>query len=286
MDLNSILGPIIGIVMIVLGILTSTDPKTHVVTAHFNDASSLLMNFIDIPSVLIVIGGTLACLMVAFPISQFKKIGKHMKIIFSPNQYNPAAYIAQIVGFAKKARVSGLLALEEDIENVEDPFMKSSLMMVVDSVDPDKVKQQMETELEYMEDRHTRDRALYDKGGAFAPGFGMIGTLIGLINLMHNLNDSASVGPNMAVALVTTFYGSLLSNMVFIPVSNKLRVRHEEEMLCKTIVYEGVQGIQAGENPKYIETRLAELLPDGQYDSNEDSAEGASPAKKAKEKKK
>lgn len=284
MDFNSILGPIIGIAMIVMGILTSTDPNTHVVRNYFSTPGKYLINFWDVPSVLIVVGGTLACLMIAFPASQFAQIGKHMKIIFSPNKYDPAAYIAKIVEFAKKARISGLLALEEDIENVSDPFMKSSLMMVVDSVDPEKVKQQMETELDYLDDRHARARAIYDKGAAFAPGFGMIGTLLGLINLMHDLNNAAAVGPNMAVALVTTFYGSMLSNMVFIPISNKLKVRHEEEMLCKTIIYEGVQGIQAGENPKYIETRLAELLPDGQYVSGEGGGESAPKAKKGKKK--
>lgn len=283
MDLNSIIGLVMGILLIGMGILTSTDPNSH--TIKWLPVSTL-MNFFDIPSILIVLGGTAACLMIAFPMSQFKKIGKHMKIIISPNKYDPSEYIAKIVEFAKKARVSGLLALEEDLENVEDPFLKSSLMMVVDSVDPEKVKLQMETELDYLEDRHCQDRALYDKGAAFAPGFGMIGTLIGLINLMKNLKDSAAVGPNMAVALITTFYGSLISNMLFIPISNKLRVRHEEEMLCKMIISEGVQGIQAGENPKFIESRLSELLPRGTYTPSEGDGEAeAKPAKKGKKKK-
>lgn len=283
MDLNSILGLILGIGLIVMGILTNTDSATHAINIL---PASTLLNFYDVPSILIVIGGTVACLMIAFPISQFKKIGKHLKIIISPNKYDPSDYIAKIVEFAKKARVSGLLALEEDIENVEDPFMKSSLMMVVDSVDPEKVKQQMETELDYLEDRHSQDRALYDKGASFAPGFGMIGTLIGLINLMKHLDDANAVGPNMAVALITTFYGSFISNMIFIPISNKLRVRHEEEMLCKMIICEGVQGIQAGENPKFIESRLSELLPRGMYTSTEGEEYDGKPAKKGKKGKK
>lgn len=282
MDLNSIIGLVMGIVLIVFGIMTGTNPESH---QMYMNSPTVLMNFLDIPSVLIVIGGTVACLMIAFPISQFKKIGKHLKIIISPNKYDPGEYIAKIVEFAKKARVSGLLALEEDMENVEDPFLKSSLMMVVDSVDPEKVKLQMETELDYLEDRHSRDRALYDKGAAFAPGFGMIGTLIGLINLMKDISNSDSIGPNMAVALITTFYGSLLSNMIFIPISNKLRVRHEEEMLCKMIIYEGVQGIQAGENPKFIESRLSELLSRGTYVSTEGGEGEEAPKAKGKKKK-
>lgn len=263
MDFMSIIGFIAGAVLIVLGILTNTNPSTHMITWL---SPSVLLNFWDVPSVLIVMGGTMASLMIAFPASQFAKIPKHLHIIFAPQKYDPNEYIAKIVEFAKKARVSGLLALEDEVEDIEDPFLKNSLRMVVDSVDPEKVKMQMEAQLDYLDDRHTRDRAMYDRGATFAPAFGMIGTLIGLINLMHDLNSSSnSIGANMAVALVTTFYGTILSNLLFTPISNKLRVRHEEEMLCKTIICEGVKGIQSGENPNFIETRLAQLLPDGKY---------------------
>lgn len=260
MDIMSILGWVIGLILMYFGVVTNNDA-----TLGFQYKPELIWNFYDPTSILIVIGGTFAALMVSFPGKQLLKIPKHLKIILHPRKYNPREYIAQIVEFAKKARINGLLALEEDLEGIQEPFMKNSLMMVVDSVEPEKVKLQLETQLEYLDERHAQDRALYDKGAAYAPAFGMIGTLIGLINLMGNLTDVSSVGPNMAVALVTTFYGTILSNFVFSPISNKLKSRHEEEYLCKMIICEGVQAIQAGENPKFIEERLVQLLPQGKF---------------------
>ena len=143
-----------------------------------------------------------------------------------------------------------------------DAFMKNSFQMVVDSVDQEKVKEQMDCWLANLDDRHSSDRAFYDKGAELGPAFGMIGTLIGLINMLQNMSDIDTLGPNMAVALVTTFYGSVLANALFLPISNKLRVRHEEEYLCMTIIAEGVQAIQAGENPKLVQERLVHMLPE------------------------
>lgn len=154
--------------------------------------------------------------------------------------------------------------------------MRTSLMLVVDSVDPEKVKQLLETELDYLDDRHAQDRAFYDKGSSYAPAFGMIGTLIGLILLLKDLSDPSKLGPAMAVALVTTFYGTVLSNLIFTPISNKLKVRHEEEYLCKLIIAEGVQAIQAGENPRFIEEKLTQLLPRGKAGKNGKSADSES----------
>lgn len=267
MDLMSILGWILGTLLILGGMITSTDPTTKAVSFSVEN----IINFGDVPSVLIVIGGTITALMVSFSGKQLAKFPKHLKIIFAPTKYKPEDYIGQIVEFAKKARVSGLLALEEDLDKVEDQFMKNSLMMVVDSVEPEKVKLQLETQLDYLDERHAQDRAIYDKGSSYAPAFGMIGTLIGLINLMQNLSDVGAIGPNMGVALITTFYGTILSNFIFSPISNKLKIRHEEEYLCKMIICEGVQAIQAGENPNFIEERLAQLLPKGKYVAGNDS---------------
>lgn len=256
MDFMSILGWIFGLILMTIGM---------VLTQNANGSYSVqmqnMMNFFDPTSIAIVLGGTMAALMVSFPGKQLAKIPKHLKIILAPKKYNPNEYIAQIVKYAKKARINGLLALEEDLENINDPFLKNGLMMVVDSVEPEKVKQQLESELDYMDERHAQDRSIYEKGSSYAPAFGMIGTLIGLINLMKHLDDPSTVGPNMAVALITTFYGSVLSNLIFAPISNKLKIRHEEEYLCKMIICEGIQGIQAGENPKFIEERLSHLLP-------------------------
>ncbi len=258
-DIASIIGFILAFGLVVFGIGVVTDSDTKAITG-FNPG--LFINFYDLPSIFIVIGGTIGALFLMFPLSQFGKIGKHLMIIFMPTKYDEAKYIETIVETAKKARMSGLLSLEEDIAQMGDLFMKNSVQMIVDSVDPEIVKSQMSDWMDNLDDRHTSDFAFYDKGAALAPGFGMIGTLIGLVNLMKNLQDIASVGPSMAVALITTFYGSLLANALFMPISNKLRVRHEEEMMCLSLVKEGVQSIQAGENPNFIQTKLINMLPE------------------------
>lgn len=256
-DISTIIGGVLGTALVIFGILFGTDLATKKLALDL----TAFISFLDAQSAAITIGGTFGMLMVCFPLQQLAKIPKHMKIMFLPPQYNPEDFIEILVECAKKARINGLLALEEDINNMGDPFLKSSLMMVVDSVDPEKVKTQLSAQLDYLEERHSQDRSLYDRGAALAPAFGMLGTLVGLIKMMRTLDDPASVGPNMAVALVTTFYGSILANMFFMPISCKLGVRHQEEYTCRMIICEGVQAIQEGENPKFIQTRLVQMLP-------------------------
>lgn len=253
----TIVGWLASVVLIVFGIIFQQDRVTGVISIDFNK----LPGFFDIASVIIVIGGCIAALMVSFPLKSFAKIPKHLKIVMFPTKYNPVDYINQLVDFAKEARINGLLALESKLEEVKDDFMKSSLLMVVDAVDADKVKSFLEEKMNYLEDRHGQAFTFYEKGANFAPAFGMIGTLIGLINLLADMEDPSALGGAMAVALITTFYGTILSNVLFNPIATKLRVRHEEEMLCKMIVCEGVQAIQAGDNPKFIHEKLLQLLP-------------------------
>lgn len=253
MDLMSVIGWIAGIGMILFGILFDSGTG-NLITEN-------LINFWDVPSVAVVLGGVVAAQMISFPLKCFTKIPRHLKIIFFPTKYVPQEYIVEIVELAKEARINGLLSLEGKLEDTKDPFLKSSMMLVVDAVEPEKVKQLLETELDYLDERHAQDRAFYDKASAYAPAFGMIGTLMGLINLLKQLSDPDAIAPAMALALVTTFYGTILSNLVFTPISNKLRVRHEEEYLCKLIIAEGVESIQAGDNPRFIEEKLTQLIP-------------------------
>lgn len=269
-DIASIIGLVVALGMVVFGIVVNADPTTGAMTITVANLGS----FLHLPSALIVVGGTFGCLFLMFPMSQITRIPKHLRIIFLPNQYVPAKYIDTLVECAKKARISGLLALEEDATKMEDSFLRSSLQMVVDSVDPDDVKAQTEAWLENIDERHAQERAFYDRGAALGPAFGMIGTLVGLINMLKTLQDVSSVGPNMSTALITTLYGSLLANVIFAPISNKLRVRHEEEFLCMRIVCEGVQAIQAGENPNLIKGRLLHLLPEYQKASIEGGKKG------------
>ncbi len=260
-DIMSILGLILALAMMVLGIVlvkgTAEDGSTTYTIVMENFKA-----FWDPTSLVIVVGGTFACLFIMFPGKQMAKIPKHLSIVFLPPQYVPSKYIDQIVELAKTARINGLLSLEEQAADIKDSFLKNSIQMVVDSVDPEKVKAQMESWIDDIDDRHFQERQIYNQGAALGPAFGMIGTLIGLINMLKALQDIESVGPNMAVALITTLYGSMLANIFFGPFANKLGVRHDEELLCKRIICEGIQAIQSGENPNLIQDRLLHMLPE------------------------
>ena len=161
----------------------------------------------------------------------------------------------------RRQELTVCLRLRISFSETKDKFLKNSILLVVDSIEPEKVRSLLNRELEYLEERHVQDTAFYYKGSEYAPAFGMIGTLIGLINLLANLEDTATLTKNMAVALVTTFYGVILANLIFKPIANKLKARHEEEYLCKMIISEGVQAIQDGDNPNFIQEKLTRLLP-------------------------
>lgn len=252
MDLMSILGWVLMIVLVVFGIVF--DKEKGLVFDN-------IINFWDPSSVAVVLGGVVTALMVSFPMSMFAKIPRHLKIIFLPKKYNPRDYIDQVVDLAEEARTSGLLSLEAKLEECKDDFLKNGMMLVVDAVDAEKVKAILQSELDYLDERHAQDRAFYDRASGFGPAFGMIGTLMGLINMLKQLDDPDAIAPAMALALVTTFYGSILSNGIFTPISNKLKIRHEEEYLCKMIVMEGIQGIQAGDAPRFLREKLEQLIP-------------------------
>lgn len=251
MDFLSLFGLISALALMVFGIVFVEG--TGIVFTN-------LLSFIDYPSIAITVGGTFAVLMISYSTTIFGKIPSHMRIIFMPTKFDPYSYIDSLVEFAKEARIKGLLSLESKIAGIKDDFLKKSLMLVVDSIDAQKVNQIIESELEFIDDRHSRDIEFYNKGAAFAPAFGMVGTLIGLVNMLQQMDDPDAIGPAMAVALLTTLYGSMLANIFFIPMANKLKLRHEEEMMCKIIVAEGVKAIQAGENPRFIEEKLLLII--------------------------
>jgi len=257
MDIFSIIGWVLAAVLIVISIVMGKDPDTGSTKIIMDQ----LKGFIDVGSIAIVIGGTIGAMLVSYPGSVFKNIPKHIKVVLFPKKYNPIEYIEQITTFAKEARINGLLALEDKLKDVSDPFLKTSLLLVVDSVEPEKVKVLLSNELDYLDDRHSQNIGFYMKAAEFAPAFGMAGTLIGLINLLANMSDADALAANMAVALVTTFYGVLVANVICKPIANKLKKRHEEEYLCKMIISEGVQSIQDGDNPTFIAEKLMRLLP-------------------------
>ncbi len=281
MDFTGLIGLVAGLVLTFYGITSFTD-------------LGAIRGFIDYQSMAITFGGTIASTLIAFPPSAFRRIPAQIRIIMSKNRYDPEKYIDTIVEFAQEARKRGLLSLEEKANALRDPFLKRSILLVVDAVSPDKVKQMLEEELDNLEERHAQGWQFYEKSAAFAPAFGMIGTLIGLINMLANLNmDSAkgstALAHGMAVALITTFYGSMLANLLLIPVGNRLHMCHNEEILCKEIAVEGVIAIQAGDNPSQIREHLNGFVAERSRTKEKrpaSSAESASPSNISKGKSK
>ena len=245
MDISSAIGLLLGIVFIIGGIVTSGE----------------IASFWDLPSVIIVLGGTIASTLASFPMKNFLNIGKIIKKAFFYKETSPDDVITEIIKLANIARKEGLLSLEEYAENLDDEFLKKGIMLIVDGTDPDLVRNIMETELIFLEERHSEGQSIFETMGTYAPAFGMIGTLIGLINMLKVLDDPNAIGPSMSVALVTTFYGSMLANVVFLPLAQKLKMRSKSEILVKELMVEGLLSIQAGENPRIIEEKLKTFIP-------------------------
>jgi len=222
-----------------------------------------IMAFVSVPSLMIVLGGTIGSLMIATPFETIRNVPKHLKIVFSKSPYIPQEYINQIVELAKVARRNGLLALEEKANDITDDFLKGSVMLIVDAIEPDRVQRILETQIDYIQQRHDEVTSFYDQAAALGPAFGMLGTVIGLINMLGDLSlaDPEILGVGMAVALITTLYGSFLANVLFSPISAKLNAIGNQEMLCLRLSMEGIISIQAGENPKHIESKLMSYLP-------------------------
>ena len=225
---------------------------------------SQIMNFFDPASVFIVIGCTFAVLIASFPISALTAIPKHFAVLMNTKKYDPLAIIDELVELAQVARKNGLLALEEKGNQQTDPFFKQCIMLIVDNNDADQVKEIMMNDIEQGSARHEAVAGMYDKGSSVAPGFGMVGTLVGLINMLKAMDmesgEGGNLGPAMATALVTTLYGCVLAHMIFGPIAQQLRKRDEEEVLCKLIIVEGIMSIQAGANPKFLREKLMTFM--------------------------
>jgi len=251
MNITFIIGSIFAWGMIIFAIIVA------------GDAPSLgnLEHFVNPPGVAIVVGGTVATLVASFPMSTLKMLPKYIKIAILPPKYNPREYIDQIEVFATTARSKGLLALEDGANKCEDPFLKQALMLIVDANDPDKVRAMLEDSIEFTTERHGVAWSLCEKGAALSPAFGMMGTVIGLVIMLQALADgNADLGPLMAVALITTLYGSLVANIVFAPLRSALKNSHDKEVFCMQLVVEGVMSIASGSNPRLIKEKLEFML--------------------------
>ena len=217
--------------------------------------------FVDVPSLLITVGGAIAATAIAFPLREVLRVFKVVGKTFFIKPQDPNEVIKNVVKFAMLARREGILALEDSASTLDDAFMKKGLQLAVDGTAPDALKNILEIESGSIEERHAAGQDILGFLGDAAPAFGMIGTLIGLVLMLSSLEDPSQIGGGMAVALITTFYGAVLANLFFIPMGFKLKIRTKEEILVKTLVIEGVMSIQSGDNPRLVEEKLKAYLP-------------------------
>ena len=249
MDISSLIGLVLGIVMVIVSILINGNWELASIGA-----------FADAPSIMLVIGGTFASTFIGQKMSTFIAALKAFKMVFIVPKFDSADTIDRIVKLSNLARREGVLALEESAAEMDDPFLQKGIMLVVDGADPELVRSVLETEMVYMENRHRDVRGVWDMVNGLAPAWGMVGTMVALVLMMAALDDIEALAQNMALAMITTFYGALLANFIALPVSKKLAMYDAEEMLLKEVQIEGMLSIQNGENPRIIEEKLKAFL--------------------------
>ena len=264
MEITTLLGMVFGFACIVITIILPGTP---------------ISDYIDLPSVFIVFGGVIASTIVSYPLSTLKSLPKLIGMAFKSQKMDLTKDVEMIIEVANVARREGILALEETIRDVDDAFLKKGVMLIVDGSDPELVRSIMETELAFIKERHSGGQGVLLQMSAYSPAYGMIGTLIGLISMLGSLDDMNSLGPNMAVALVTTFYGVILANLIFTPLAKKLKSMSDDEYLRKELVLEGILSIQDGENPRIIREKLNAFLSRSQVraaEGGKDTSAGSS----------
>ncbi|MDL2220243.1 MotA/TolQ/ExbB proton channel family protein [Eubacteriales bacterium OttesenSCG-928-N14] len=254
---TTLIGFLAGFACVVIGILW---------------AGASLGDYIDAASIFVTVGGTIAATFMSFPLHQFKSALAAAKQTFQKKEVDLTESIDTILRIANIARKEGLLALENAMGDIDDEFLQKGIMLIVDGADPELIKTVMETEIYFIQQRHANSQAVLLQASSFGPAFGMIGTLIGLVNMLNKLDDPSTLGPQMAVALITTFYGVLMANLIFTPIAKQLKVMSDDETNAKELLLEGLLSIQDGENPRIIRDKLTSFLSRTQlhdYDARE-----------------
>ena len=259
MNVGLIIGIVAGFGTLMFGILV---------------AGGQLLMFWDAPSVIITMGGAWCAMMVSYPFAKLMEIPALARMAIFPEKFNPVELIVTLVQFSEKSRREGLLALEDDLDALDDPFLKKGLQLVVDGTDPELVRVILETDIDQMAERHGTGKKIFDDFAGLAPSFGMVGTLMGLILLLANLSDKSMVGPYLSVALITTLYGAIIAYLVFVPVATILDLLTGDEVVFKSVAVMGVLSIQAGDNPRILKEKLVAFIPpDQRGDLLEDKGE-------------
>ncbi len=248
MDIASLAGLVVCIVLVLWAIITGAG------------VSGLVNNFVDFQSVLITFGGAFCAVLAANTMKDFVGGLKSFTLVLKKSSVNISEVITKIIDLSNVARKEGLLSLEEAAGELDDEFMKKGILLIVDGTDPELVRAIMETEIMSLEGRHKANIKFWEDVATMGPAWGMIGTLVGLVNMLQNMDDPSRIGPDMSVALLTTLYGSLLANWLCTPVANKLKVNNDSEIMVKEIMIEGLLSIQAGENPRVIEEKLKSFM--------------------------
>ena len=251
MDLSTIIGIICAFGLILFGILSG---------------GSILL-FVNVPSLMIVVGGTFGAVLTSFPFKDVFGAFTILKKAFLHKELLPQDSIEQLIGFSTKARKEGILSLQSVMTDIKDEFLLKGIQMAVDGQEPESLKSMLYQEIEKLEERHESGAEIFTTMAAYAPAMGMIGTLIGLVQMLQTMSDPSSIGPAMAVALLTTFYGAVIANVMCTPVAGKLKLRSQSEVLLKTLVTEGMDSIMAGENPRLMEQKLHAFIPPNQRQS-------------------
>jgi chemotaxis protein MotA len=246
MDITTALGTVLCFVLLMWSLTAGGTPMSL---------------FVDVPSLVMVCGGTVAVTMMSFRVADLKGLVSVILRTYLFKLPEPGAEIERIISYANLARKEGLLALEAKLQEVDDGFFAKGVQLVIDGFAADTVRDIMDLELTWQHQRHSMGKKMLDSMGSMAPAFGMIGTLVGLVKMLANLSDPSSIGAGMAVALLTTFYGAVLANAIFIPLSGKLEVRAKEELLLRELMIEGIVAIQSGEKPQLIKEKLKGFLP-------------------------
>ena len=244
MDIATLIGIIVSFGLVIISILMGGDGSW----------------FVNAPSLMIVCGGTMGATLLAYPLGDVLSVFKVVKHVFMHKSQSVSELIPLITGFAKKARQEGILSFESQLAEIEDPFLSQGIQMAIDGMESSAIEDVMVTEIIYLEERHRLGADIFTTMGGFAPAIGMLGTIIGLVQMLMQMEDPSQIGAPMAVALLTTFYGTMLANLLFIPVAGKLKTRSKQEILIKQMVLQGVLSIQSGDNHRVVEQKLKAFI--------------------------
>jgi chemotaxis protein MotA len=222
-----------------------------------------LMSYVGVSAAVIIFGGTIGATVVSFPMTTLAMVPRLLVIAFTEKKHDIPEIIKKLVGFSERARREGILCLESELANTEDDFLKSGLQLVIDGTDPALVRDTLETKIAFIAERHHQGASVIETAGGYAPTMGIVGTVLGLINVLSNIKNPNELAGAIALAFIATLYGIASANLVWLPLANKLKAKHAHEQLLKHIMMEGILSLQSGDNPRIVEQKLKAFLSRG-----------------------